>query len=58
MFFTTKNKNKIELENKLKFLHIIKFNILLYKYPKYEIILLTFGLKSSVKKYVITTFKQ
>jgi hypothetical protein len=32
-----------KLENKFNFFHIIKFNILFDKCPKYEIISLTFG---------------
>jgi hypothetical protein len=32
---------KIECENKLIFLHMIKSNILFHKFPKYEIISLT-----------------
>jgi len=39
---------KVQLENKLKLLHIIKSNILLYKFSKYEIIPLTFGLSKVV----------
>jgi len=31
------------MENKLKILHIIKYNILFNKFAKYEIISLTFG---------------
>jgi len=31
------------MEKKLKILHIIKYNILFNKFPKYKIISLTFG---------------
>ncbi len=43
-FFHQFFKKKFKVENKLNFLHIIKFNILFYKCLKYEIISLTFGL--------------
>jgi hypothetical protein len=47
-FYTINFKNKIKFENKLFSWHIIKFNILLYKCSKYEIILLPFGPSNAV----------
>jgi hypothetical protein len=45
VFLTPK---KLKMENKLKKLHIIKYIILFNKFPKYEIISLTFGISKVV----------